>query len=247
MLKIQKTIIASVIGLSLSTLSIANEVPDSLIKKNSTEQPVPKTSQEDRIIINNKPVEQTPAPEIKNPETSGIDNKRNFAMNFRYNLKNYNVNTCYEPLSQIIKVLTDSTNIKSIETRNTLIESDKNEPVIFMDYAFITETEAQHSSIITSLQAIPFEDSKTCLLIETNDTILNNVENCKGVVEEADESGNSAFINEGDFKNQFEKNKYFRKLNNQLLTLNDIKDGGCHIRSVSYSQFTNLIDEEESE
>lgn len=259
----------------LSTFSFsvsAQEIPESLIKKENSNET--KNASEERITIENKPVKQSPAKEETETEDSSneriiIENKpvrevpateenkeklkkemtseerkKVLSMNFRYKLKEYNVETCYAPLSQIISSLTESPNIKTIETRSTLIESDKAEPVIFMDYAVVSNSDPQYSSINLSLQAIPYEDNNTCLLIETNDTVLNNVDNCSVMLDEADNSGNPDFVDEGTFSNQFEKNKNFRKVKNQLLTLNDIKEGGCHVRSVSYSQYINQDNDE---
>jgi hypothetical protein len=256
MKNIKKTLIASSIISVLSMNAMAQDIPESLMKKENAQdtknqeeriiienKPVDeRPTDEERIIIENKPVDEIPATdenrEKLNKETK-IEKNTRLAINFSYRLNEYNVKTCYEPLSNLVRSFARSPNLEDLELRSTLIESDKTEPVVFMDYAIVAKEDPQYSSINLSLQAIPYEDKNTCLLIETKDTILNNVESCEPLLAEADNSDNPAFVDEGTFENPFGKNKYFRKYGNQLLTLNDIKEGGCHVRSVSYSQYVN--------
>lgn len=257
MKNIKKTLIASSIISALSMNAMAQDIPESLMKKESDQKtqnqeeriiienkPVDeRPTDQERIIIENKPVDEIPATdenrEKLNDKEREIDDSLKLSLNFNYNLQQYNVETCYAPLSQMVNSFSRSPNIKDLELRSTLIESDKTEPVVFMDYAVVGNQEPEYSSVNLSLQAIPYEEKNTCLLIETKDTILNNVESCEPLLAEADNSDNPAFVDEGTFPNPFGKNKYFRKFNNQLLTLNDIKEGGCHVRSVSYSQYVN--------
>ena len=257
MKNIKKTLIASSIISIFSMNAMSQDIPESLMKKETDEKA--KNQEEriiiqnkpaderpvngERIIIENKPVDEIPATEENreklNKKEREIDDSLKLSLNFNYNLQQYDVKTCYAPLSQMVSSYSRSPNIKDLELRSTLIESDKTEPVVFMDYAVVGNQEPEYSSINLSLQAIPYEEKNTCLLIETKDTILNNVESCGPLLEEADNSENPAFVDEGTFPNPFGKNKHFRKFNNQLLTLNDIKEGGCHVRSVSYSQYVN--------
>ena len=237
--------------------AMAQDIPESLMKKETDEsaknqeeriiienKPVDERSvNEERVIIENKPVDEIPATEENreklNKKEREIDDSLRMSLNFNFNLQQYDVKTCYKPLSQMVSSLSNSSSIKDLEFRSTLIESDKTEPVVFMDYAVVGNQEPEYSSVNLSLQAIPYEEKNTCLFIETKDTILNNVESCEPLLAEADNSDNPAFVDEGTFENPFGKNKYFRKYVNQLLTLNDIKEGGCHVRSVSYSQYVN--------
>ena len=181
MKNIKKTLIASSIISIFSMNAMSQDIPESLMKKETDEKA---KNQEERIIIQNKPVDERPVNgeriiienkpvdeipateenrEKLNKKERELDDSLKLSLNFNYNLQQYDVKTCYAPLSQMVSSYSRSPNIKDLELRSTLIESDKTEPVVFMDYAVVGNQEPEYSSINLSLQAIPYEEKNTCL------------------------------------------------------------------------------------